>query len=82
MLTLEMMAKKARLSYVSALVTARNEAGPAFFASLKGWRDDTSSSMQMDAADPDDDTFCVFAKCLDGGVLKEKEETQQVRQAV
>jgi GNAT superfamily N-acetyltransferase len=77
---LEMMAKRAKMSFVCALLTKTNEAAAIFFGGFKGWRDDTPSLMQMEAADTEDDTFKVFAKCLDGGMLKEKAETQQVQE--
>lgn len=81
LLTLEIMAKRANLGYVCALLTSASEQAATFFSSVKGWRDDTASIKHMEAADPDDDTFRVYAKCLDGAVLKEKEETVQVGNA-
>ena len=45
---------------------------------MKGWQDDTASLMEMEAADQEDESFRVCAKCLDTSVLKEKAQTQQV----
>mmetsp|Transcript_50570 Transcript_50570/g.83822 ORF Transcript_50570/g.83822 Transcript_50570/m.83822 type:complete len:503 (+) Transcript_50570:42-1550(+) len=79
LVTLEMMAKKAQLSYLMSWATVRSKGAEAFFLSLKGWRDDTATLMEMEAADEEDDTFRVYSKCLDSLVLKQRQETQQVQ---
>lgn len=79
-LTLEMMAKKGKMSHVSALVTSRDELGASFFSSLRGWVDDTGRMMAMEAADTDDDTFRVYSKCIDGSVGKRQQEAQEAQQ--
>ncbi|EOD22154.1 hypothetical protein EMIHUDRAFT_207283 [Emiliania huxleyi CCMP1516] len=76
LLTLEMAARKARLAYVCALVTSASALGPPFLSAIKGWRDDTAAVLQMDAADPDDDSFRVYAKCVDTSILQAEQQSQ------
>ena len=79
LLTLEMAARKARLAYVCALVTSASALGPPFLSAIKGWRDDTAAVLQMDAADPDDDSFRVYAKCVDTSILQAEQQSQSVQ---
>jgi GNAT superfamily N-acetyltransferase len=77
---LEMMARRVRMSYLCAMLTATNSSGAAFFLSFKGWYDDTEAARQMDSADVADATFRVLSKLLDGAALREKQQTAEVQQ--